>query len=613
MLAYAGLRKVAIPGCGPGSGCDAAASSKWGSIPGLGWPVSYIATAYFLAVLAGWLQARGRVARGEVALWLVRVGAAASAGFLGLAMNEGLWCVYCLVANGSNLLFWVIAERAARQGASGPARRQTLQAGLIVFALGSGLLFVLDSGVGAAARTKAEQERAESAAKIKAASNTTPHPPTPPTPPTGATPTAASTPSATPGPSAAAPPVATNPTTAALTGRWRRGPEQAAVRIVVFTGYQCPDCKRIDAELHTLLASEVGARVSVSMRHYPMCSDCNPEVKTNMHPNGCWAARAAEAAGTLGGPDGFKRMHEWLFARGGAFTDSELPPALQAMGFEPRGFTSLMQSPLMLARVEEDVRLGNDLGLYFSPLIYVNGVEFRGWRNPQALTRTVQEVLATNPAPNDGANDRPPAAIEKYVGDWKAEPVKQIARLDRPGVLGALDAPVRIVVWGDLQEPGTCEADAALRALAASRADVRYEYRHFVMNRACNQGAPRDLFPQGCLAAKAVETAGFLHGPGGYWKAQEWLVNNRDRLTEQTLRDGLPALGIDETEFFASIELAALTDRIRADGQAGRAMNFPSIPAIYVNGRLLPRWKLAGRSILAEVVEAAKVGGPGGK
>lgn len=599
VLAAATLRKGSIPGCGPGSGCDAAANSPFAKIPGLGWPVSYVALAYFLAVLTVWLlQPRG-LSRSGAAAWLLRVGALGSFAFILIAFKFDLLCVYCLVANAANLLFWALFETIGhRRGTPAPPTAPLLRGapavGLIAFAAVSLGLLGLDATLGSRARAQAERDRIDSAQRIQQASR---DPARSPAPADAATARAADP----DGPSATAP-------ASFLTGRWRQGPDVAPVRIVMFTDYQCPDCKLIEAEAAALLSENPS--VSLSIRYYPMSTDCNPAVGSNMHPNACWAARAAETAGMMDGPAGFWRMHQWLFARAGAFTDAELNAALPTLGFPVSTFTATMQSPDTLARVKEDIDLGNALGLFFTPMVFINGVELRGLRSPQALTRTVRDLLAASPPPTPAGpeNDRPPLALDKFIADWREQPVRFIGPQTRPGTLGPPDAAVRVVIWGDLQEPGTCEALAALRALAAARPAVRLEYRHFPVHRGCNPAAPRDMFPQACLAAKAVETAGLLDGAEGYWRAAEWLINNRDRLSEQALRDGLPAIGFDESQFFASLDEPAVHQRVSADAAAGKNMAFPSIPAIYVNGKYVPRWKLgatSGQPVLAQILDSA--------
>jgi hypothetical protein len=102
-----------------------------------------------------------------------------------------------------------------------------------------------------------------------------------------------------------------------FTGRYLYGPEEAPIRIVIFAGYQCQDCYTIEQQLVSLMQTR--SDINVSMKHFPFCKDCNPYMSRTMHANGCWAARAAEAAGILWGKDGFWKMHQHLFSKRGSF------------------------------------------------------------------------------------------------------------------------------------------------------------------------------------------------------------------------------------------------------------------------------------------------------
>lgn len=572
------------------------------------------------------------------------LGGAVSVGYLGLSLFGGFPCPYCMVANAANVAWVVMVFATSREAnadhagtpvaaARGPGKSRSgssggkgasaanataattgragwaLPAGLLVFLVVGGSLLLAQSSAQSTANETAEKLRREDAAKM--AGNVKPAENAPVTPPgiNEFTRPSAANPDPTKAVSPPEPAKSAGQSAAAakpFTGRWRRGPEQAAVRIVVLTDYQCPDCKLIEQQIEEQIAldSKESPRISFSMKHFPFCTACNPKAP-NLHANACWAARAAEAAGILHGEAGFWKMHDWLFARGGAFTDAELDVGLRQLGFERGPFLAVMQSNQTLDRVKADIAEGWELGLYRTPMIFINGVELRGWMAPRSIEKTVQQVLAANPPVRGSEADQPPKALDKYVQDWRESPPRQIAEDPARPVLGNRTAPIRVVVWGDLQEPGTCEADSSLRALAAARTDVRYEYRHWPFNKACNPKAPRDQFALSCLAARAAEVGGFLHGADGYWKAHEWLVNNRERLSEQALRDGVPALGMDETEFMTTLENPTIAARLRADAEAGSALGLTGLPTVFVNGRLVPRWKMDDRNILPLIIEAA--------
>src|ERR1041384_7629823 len=78
---------MALPGCGAGSACAKLASSVWGKVPGLDWPVSFAGVAWFAAILAAWIGCRG-VAPGWLRL-AATAGALGSAAFIGIMLGMG--------------------------------------------------------------------------------------------------------------------------------------------------------------------------------------------------------------------------------------------------------------------------------------------------------------------------------------------------------------------------------------------------------------------------------------------------------------------------------------------------------------------------------------------
>ena len=128
-----------------------------------------------------------------------------------------------------------------------------------------------------------------------------------------------------------------------FTGRYRIGPEVAPVRVVVISDYQCPDCNTVEDQIREVLDEyKDTGKLSFSAKHFPMSNSCNRYLgSNNMHPNACWAARAAETAGRLRGNEGFMEMHRWLFARKGSFTDAELRQGLVELGYEPNEFITI--------------------------------------------------------------------------------------------------------------------------------------------------------------------------------------------------------------------------------------------------------------------------------
>lgn len=562
-LALGHLMAAGLPGCGRGGGCDAAAASALGKAPLLGWPMSIVGTAYFLGLTVAGVLGRGVLSRGIARVTLM--GAAWSLVMLGGLIQIGHVCLYCLIVHGANL---VMASLLIRRFAGLPekgTRRQVVAALATAVVSLTGLIFA-DRQATARSRANAERRLAES--------------------------TTAMTSEASP------------PAGAGFEGRFRHGPKEAVARIVVFTDYQCPDCRMVESQIEELA---VDPRVSVSVKLFPLNEDCTPNAPGQYHANACWAARAAEAAGMLGGTDGFWRMHRWLFDRGGAFTEAELRAALPGLGFEPATFSRLMESPEAIRGVEADVREGVSLGISQTPMIFINGVELRGWNAPGGVTRAVRAVLDASPAPASGSTDAPQDAIARYMADWRASPVATLPPAALRNGLGRETAPVTVVLIGDYREKTCAEADGLLRVFTSGpEPTIRYHFVHFPVEASCNPATTLTRHPGACLAARAVEAAAGVDGQEGFWRMHDWLMRHQSLpLDEPALRRAAAEVALDPDLFMEALAQPFTSDNVVADATAAKSLGITSIPMIFVNGRHAPRWKYQAENLLGRMIMEA--------
>lgn len=637
MLVLHHFGTIELAGCGVGDPCARATKGPLGSIAGI--PLSIIGLAAFAALFAAWIALRLTSSSQHNRpplwfIWLARLGVVASLFYLGAMVALDALCPYCLTAHVGNIIFLAAVEwsRIANrtQQPAAPTAPSLVQrssplpaAALIAVALLAAIpLTVLNAREQSRAAAKAEAARQAATAQMTDRANTdranaTPSPeptPTPaptPTPEPTPTPTPATTPTPTPTPT----PVASTPAREPITGRFRFGPEQAKVRIVLFTSYQCPDCAKIDQELLDLMKSVPD--LAVSVRYFPLSNKCNPRVPNDPQPNACWAARAAETAGRLHGVDGFWKMHEWLFSRKGAFTDAEFTAGLTQLGFDPRPFLAMMTGPETLQAVTQDINLGLRYGLRQTPMIFINGVELKGWMAPNALTRTINEVLAANPAAAGPENDLPPTGADKFLEDWRIAPRTNIPETLLTRSIGPADATVRVLVIGDYQEPGTAQVDALCRSLAnpdstttpiISPFTIRYSFVAFPVDPSCNPASQRAAYPQACLAARAVEAAQTLGGADAAWAMHTWLMSNQANLTQAAILEACPEMGLDPAQLTQAMAQDAVTQVIAQRAREAMSLGLRSVPRIYVNGRAVTEWKVDNENILPRIFNAAHAG-----
>lgn len=192
-----------------------------------------------------------------------------------------------------------------------------------------------------------------------------------------------------------------------------RGPVDAKHTIVVFSDFQCPTCARLadvmEERIKPMAARHGGYRLV--FKHYPICTECNPEAKRNLHPKACIAARAAEAARLIGGNDGFWQMHDLLFShRDGIKTADEdwFVERGMELGFDANAFRDAMNSPAVLERIHRNIQEAVTLGegvvdedeldetkVSATPAVFIDNRQLRSWRHMQ----TWRMILAKPPLP----------------------------------------------------------------------------------------------------------------------------------------------------------------------------------------------------------------------
>jgi len=202
-----------------------------------------------------------------------------------------------------------------------------------------------------------------------------------------------------------------------------RGPENARHTIVLFSDFQCPSCKLFENTVTTRIVpmAERFGGVRVIFKHWPICKECNPDLNTNLHPNACAAALAAEAAYVVGGNDAFWKMHDILFRTQDSWKRVPKPnfePYAAQIGLDVAAWRAALESPETLRRVTADIEEGKNMGkaqleageitvdeqdaakVDSTPAIFVNNKRLAQPRH----VRTWQQIFSLQRAPAQGSD-----------------------------------------------------------------------------------------------------------------------------------------------------------------------------------------------------------------
>lgn len=175
---------------------------------------------------------------------------------------------------------------------------------------------------------------------------------------------------------------------------FRKGDDDAEVTIVEFSDFQCPACGAVAPVLDQLYKKYFGA-VRVVYRNYPLSNVCNESVGRVMHGLACEVAVMARCAGAEGK---FWEYHDLAFANQRKLphgkTESPLPAAwAKQVGLSDAQIASCKSSKNILAKIKDDVAIGNKVGVRGTPSVFINGKKYNGQNSVSAMDREVQKVL----------------------------------------------------------------------------------------------------------------------------------------------------------------------------------------------------------------------------
>lgn len=160
-----------------------------------------------------------------------------------------------------------------------------------------------------------------------------------------------------------------------------RGSDKAPVTLTVFSDFQCPGCRSIEPVLDAVRDAN-GDKLNLVFRQYPL---------TSIHPQAFQAAEAALCAGDQGQ---FWQMHASLFADQRRLNRADLDQRAETLGLDSSAFAACLDAGDKKQVVEDDMRLGRELGISGTPTLFVNGRPVTLGQSPQdAIQALIEDEL----------------------------------------------------------------------------------------------------------------------------------------------------------------------------------------------------------------------------
>jgi protein-disulfide isomerase len=158
------------------------------------------------------------------------------------------------------------------------------------------------------------------------------------------------------------------------------GPPNAAVTLVEYADFECPNCKQA-APVCKLLLERFAGRVRFVYRHFPL---------EEVHPHALLAAEAAEAAASQGK---FWQMHDVLYENQSHLTLPDLHGYAKQLELDMRRFQTELKEHVHLQRVRDDEQRGRESGIRATPTFFLNGKICDVSFGLNALEQTIEAAL----------------------------------------------------------------------------------------------------------------------------------------------------------------------------------------------------------------------------
>ena len=158
------------------------------------------------------------------------------------------------------------------------------------------------------------------------------------------------------------------------------GPVHAAVTLVEYGDFECPNCKQAAPAVKLMLARFTD-RVRFVFRHFPL---------SEVHPHALLAAEAAEAAG---GQGKFWPMHDLLFDNQSHLKRNQLGSYAEKLELDMPRYDLELDDEVYLQRVREHIEGGKRGGVHATPTFFINGVPCDVSYGLQSLAGGIEAAL----------------------------------------------------------------------------------------------------------------------------------------------------------------------------------------------------------------------------
>jgi protein-disulfide isomerase len=311
----------------------------------------------------------------------------------------------------------------------------------------------------------------------------------------------------------------------------------------------------------------------------------------SFHPNAKPAAEAAQGVFELAGNDAFWRFHAKCFANQSSLSQSNYETWARLEGVDVATFSRGLTSSRWRLKVDEDARLGTQVGAKGTPTSFVNGILVSGAQPLSAFEKTIDEELAKARALVASGTPRDRVYVERsrinFREEAKEPPVPKLDPDDAKlfpvpvggsPVKGPSSALVTVIEFADYQCPFCKRAEVSIdRLLEEYPTEVRFVWKQ----------QPLAFHQHAEPAAELALEARAQRGDKGYWIAHDRLFAAQPALDNTNLLDIARGMGLDEGKVSTAILTKKHKSTIEAESKMANGFGATGTPTFFINGRKL--------------------------
>lgn len=141
---------------------------------------------------------------------------------------------------------------------------------------------------------------------------------------------------------------------------------------------------------------------------------------------------------------------------------------------------------------------------------------------------------------------------------------------------GNIESKNVIIEYSDFQCPACGAAYPEIKKLLASKADVKFVYRHFPL---------RSIHANAQKAAEASECAFEIGGEEKFWELHDKMFENQKSLSVTNLKLYATQIGLDAEKFNSCLDSGKMAGIVETEFQEGLNKGVGATPTFFYNGQ----------------------------